>query len=115
MINDNYSILSYDTQTKMVTEQSWSSFHQKYGSQSSRRNLKYDHDDDNDLDRRIFSDSVQSLLKKCSSSGKLIVSLIVPPEESLRCSRPPLSRSSSPNRPPLSRPSSAYSIGRKQK
>lgn len=48
----------------MVAEQSWSSFHHKYGSEEFRRSTEYDRGDGKGV--------VRTLLKKCSSR-KLIV------------------------------------------
>lgn len=72
----------------MVAEQSWSSFHHKYGSETYRRSSKYDRDH-HDHDDGV-SGIVRTLLKKCSSSRKLMV-----PEENILLSRSSISSSSS--------------------
>ena len=69
---------------KMVTERSWSSFHQKFGSERSRRSSKIK-DSGDDSDGR-FSGAVHTLLRKGSSRKSMI------PDEYVRN---PLSRSSS--------------------
>lgn len=62
----------------MASEQSWSSFHDKYASEGYRRSTEFDHGNGKGV--------VRTLLKRCSSR-KLIV-----PEEHVR---PTLSRSMS--------------------
>lgn len=78
----------------MRTEQSWSSFHQKYGSECTRRSSKkHDHDDDDRVDDRVSGVFRTFFTKKCSSR-KLIA-----PDETTRknSSRSISSISSSPD------------------